>query len=315
VHFLQPEKNIRSCQSPSIDEINKIIKQHLSTIPENADIEIAFFGGTFTGLPVNEQIKYLQAIQDYISRGRVKGIRISTRPDYISEKILSMLKEHRVIAIELGAQSMDSEVLSLSERGHTSMDVITASEMIKDAGISLGLQMMIGLPGDTLEKSIATAGKIVSLGPDTARIYPALVIKETGLEKLYLEKKYTPLSIKDAVEWSALILPVFEEQGINVIRVGLHPSEGLISGESLVAGPFHSSFRELVLTEIWRKLLERFLHVPENQELIVSVNPKEYNYSIGYKASNKKILIEKFQSVIFKKDSSIRDRNLIWHYS
>ncbi len=211
-------------------------------------------------------------------------------------------------AIEIGAQSMDNDVLKLSGRGHTADDVIKASSVIKKAGISLGLQMMIGLPGDTKEKAIMTAKKIVALGADTARVYPALIIKETGLEKLYLAKKYLPLSIEDAVTWSAVILQIFEEHGIDVIRIGLHPSDGLLSGDSLIAGPFHISFRELVLTEIWRKLLERFLFVEENEQLIIYVNPGEYNYAVGYNASNKKMLMEKFKKVVFEKESSIKGR-------
>jgi histone acetyltransferase (RNA polymerase elongator complex component) len=295
-------------QVPTIDQVNNTIEKHLATMPCGSNIEIAFFGGNFTGIPVEEQRKYLEIARGYVKKGEVNGIRISTRPDYIDEDIVSLLKQYGVTAVEIGAQSMDNEVLRLSGRGHTEDDVVKASAIIKKNEISLGLQMMIGLPGDTLDKTILTAKKIVSLGADTARIYPALVIKGTKLENLYLAKKYTPLSIMDAVRWSALILQIFEGQGINVIRIGLHPSENLLSGDSLVAGPFHTSFRELVLSEIWRKLLERFLLVSENEELIIYVNPKEYNYAIGYEAGNKKMLLEKFKKVVFKKEPSIKDR-------
>jgi histone acetyltransferase (RNA polymerase elongator complex component) len=304
--FCSQKKISGALRSPSADEIKITIEQYLSTIPKNSDIEIAFFGGTFTGLSVNEQEKYLQAVHGYIRNGSVKGIRISTRPDCITDEILTMLQEYNVITIELGAQSMNDNVLQLSERGHSPDDIITASKMISDSGISLGLQMMIGLPGDSLEKAIMTAEKIAALEPDTVRVYPALVIKDTELEKLYLEKKYTPLSLDNAVQWSAFVLQIFEEHGINVIRMGLHPIEGLLSGESLVAGPFHPSFRELVLTEMWRKALERFLFIPEKEELILNVHPDEYNYAIGYEASNKKMLANKFKTVRFKKDVTIK---------
>ena len=165
--------------------------------------------------------------------------------------------------------------------------------MIKRAEISLGLQMMIGLPGDTFLKAAATARAIVRLGADTARIYPTLVIKSTELERLYLEKKYMPLSLEEAVSWSSDVLQIFEEHNINVIRVGLHPSEGLLSGDFLAAGPFHASFRELVYTEIWRKLLECFLCLEESTELIIYVNPQEYKNAVGYNSTNKKMLLEK----------------------
>jgi histone acetyltransferase (RNA polymerase elongator complex component) len=301
------QKNIAGIEKlPSHEEIQNTVKKYLSTIPENSETEIAFFGGTFTGLPVAEQEKYLQSVQGYIKEGRINGIRISTRPDCINTDNLSLLKTYNVTAIELGAQSMDDEVLKLSRRGHTSNDVIKSSAIIKDAHISLGLQMMIGLPGDTLDKTIYTARKLAGLSPDTARIYPALVINDTELEQMYLEKKYVPLSLKEAVAWSSRVLQIFEDHEINVIRVGLHPSEGLLSGKSFIAGPFHPSFRELVLTEIWRKLLEPFLQLPEKEELILSVRHEEYNYAIGYEGANKKMLAEKFRTVLFKIDPSIK---------
>ena len=293
---------------PTVEEVSETIEKYLSTIPVESEIEIAFFGGNFTGIPSGKQKQYLETAYEYIKSGKVKGIRISTRPDCIDEDNVLFLKQYGVTAIELGAQSMDDEVLRLSGRGHTPADVAKASGIIKNAGISLGLQMMIGLPGDTPEKAIMTAEKLASFKADTARIYPALVIKGTELESMYLAKKYTPLSIKDAAELSAIILRIFEKYDIDVIRIGLHPSEGLISGESLAAGPFHISFRELVLTAIWKKLLTRFLSVTKNNELRIYVNPKEYNYAIGYEAGNKKMLLQKFKKVIFEKDPSINGR-------
>jgi len=293
---------------PSSDKVISLINKHLSTIPKESKIEIAFFGGNFTGIPVDKQKEYLEIARSYVKEGRVSGIRLSTRPDYIDEKILTMLKEYCVTAVELGAQSMDDDVLKLSGRGHTAEDVKRASLMIKRAEISLGLQMMIGLPGDTLLKTAATARVIVRLGADTARIYPTLVIKGTELERLYLERKYMPLSLEEAVSWSSVVLQIFEEHNINVIRVGLHPSEGLLSGDFLAAGPFHASFRELVYTEIWRKLLERFLCLEESTELIIYVNPQEYKNAVGYNSTNKKMLLKKFKKVVFLEEPSLKGR-------
>jgi histone acetyltransferase (RNA polymerase elongator complex component) len=306
--FCDQKKISGADKVPTIDMVHDTIEKYLATMQKESEIEIAFFGGNFTGIPDKEQEKFLQAAYKYVKEGRVKGIRVSTRPDYIDEDKVSLLKHYGVTAVELGAQSMDNEVLKLSGRGHSPDDVIKASSVIKKAEISLGLQMMIGLPGDTKEKAVMTARKIASIGADTARIYPTLVIKGTELETLYLANKYTPLSIKDAADWSAVILQIFEEHDIDVIRIGLHPNDGFLSGESLIAGPFHISFRELVLTEIWRKLLERFLFVEENEKLIIYVNPGEYNYAVGYEAGNKKMLLEKFKTVIFKKEPSLNGR-------
>ena len=179
---------------PSTKAITETIEQYLTTIDsENNNVEIGFFGGNFTGLPLNEQENYLKTVQPYFKRGVIQGIRLSTRPDYINENILELLKIYNVSSIELGAQSMDNKTLRLSGRGHTSEDIIKASELIKKHGFLLGLQIMLGLPGDTLEKSVNTAKAIVALGADNTRIYPTLVIKDTELEKLFMEKKYFPL--------------------------------------------------------------------------------------------------------------------------
>ena len=310
------QKKISGTQKPpSENEIHSIIQSHLLTIPEDGDIEIAFFGGTFTALPISEQNYYLETVQPYIKNNKVKGIRLSTRPDYINNDILALLKRYHVSVIELGVQSMDDDVLEKSSRGHTSLDVVIASEMIKSRGFSLGLQMMIGLPSDNRDKSLNTARKIVELGAECARIYPALVIKGTELENLYHNNEYAPLPLQEAVRLAAEILLIFEDAGINVIRVGLHPSEGLLSGDSLVAGPFHQSFRELVITEIWKNIFEKNLMNKSGSEIVISVPPEEYNYAIGYHGLNKELLNTKYKKVIFKKDSFLHGRNFNADYN
>ena len=294
---------------PLPEEIDKIIIDHLNTIPENdSEIEVAFFGGNFTGLQFSEQEGFLKLVQPYIKTGRISGIRLSTRPDYINEEVLKLLKRYNVKTIELGAQSMDDGVLKLSKRGHTVRDTETASAMILKAGFSLGLQMMIGLPGDTLGKSVFTAEKFIELGADNTRIYPALVIKDTKMEKMYEEGKYQPLTLKEAVRWSKKLLLIFEKANVKVIRVGLHPSEGLLSGEELVAGPFHPSFRELVLTEIWNNLLKPLLDSDKTGEIEIHVAPGQLNYAIGYEGRNKKMLLEKYQQVKFYSDQELTGR-------
>ncbi|MBC8488433.1 MAG: radical SAM protein [Bacteroidetes bacterium] len=294
---------------PSAEEINKIVEEHLRTIPEKCSrVELAFFGGNFTGLQLNEQEAFLKLVQRHIKTGRISGIRLSTRPDYINEEVLKLLKRYNVKTIELGAQSMDDGVLKLSKRGHTVRDTETASAMILRAGFSLGLQIMIGLPGDTLEKSVFTAEKIIEIGADNTRIYPALVIKDTKMEKMYKEGKYQPLTLKEAVKWSKKLLLIFEKANVKVIRLGLHPSEGLLSGEELVAGPFHPSFRELVLTEIWNDLLKPLLDSEKSGEIEIHVPPGQLNYAIGYEGRNKKMLLGKYQQVKFCSDQELTGR-------
>jgi histone acetyltransferase (RNA polymerase elongator complex component) len=290
-------------------EIVEVINKYLSTIPtENSEIEAGFFGGNFTGLSIEEQEKYLKIVQPYPESGAIHGIRLSTRPDYIDVEILALLKRYHVKTIELGAQSLDEEVLRLSGRGHTAQEIVNASSLIKKWGFDLGLQMMCGLPADTLEKSLQTARTIVSLGADNTRIYPALVIKDTELENLFQEKKYIPLSLEEAVEWTKEIYKVFEEAGVKVIRMGLHPSEGLLDGGSLVAGPFHVSFGELVMTALWKEAFMPLLKDKQN-EMVISVPAEQINNAIGHRAANKKMLEQHYKKVRFITDPLLKGRN------
>jgi histone acetyltransferase (RNA polymerase elongator complex component) len=212
-----------------------------------------------------------------------------------------------VSTIELGAQSLDDEVLRLSRRGHTAADVVNASRKISKAGFKLGLQMMLGLPGDTLQKARMTAQGIADLGARETRIYPTLVIKGTTLEKMYREGSYEPLSLDEAVRWAKEVMKIFEEAGIIVLRTGLHPSEGILSGNDLIAGPFHPSFKELVLTEIWHDLLKKLVY-SSAQKLHIYVSPKSLNWAIGYGGKNKKYLLQYFDYVVFQKDQSLKGR-------
>lgn len=307
--FCDQEKISGHVKTPAFEEVSRIIDKHLATIPiENSIIELGFFGGTFTGLPLHQQEAYLNAAKPYIETGKISGIRLSTRPDFIGEEILIFLKKHDVKTIELGAQSMKDEVLKKSGRGHKADNTITAAGMIVKNGFRLGLQMMIGLPGDTLDYSLFTATKFVELGAKDVRIYPLVVIKGTPLEKLYNSAKFMPLSLQEAVKTTSEVYKIFEAAGVNIIRTGLHPSEGLLNGEDLIAGPFHVSFKELVLTELWRDIFSK-IHKPENtSQISISVAVNELNYAIGYQASNKNVLLEKFKKVSFKIDESLKNR-------
>ncbi|MGE5353067.1 MAG: elongator complex protein 3 [Acidobacteriota bacterium] len=302
-------------ESPLTTEVKRTIEEHLATIPpQGSCVEIGFFGGNFTGIPVDLQESYLETAAQYLKSGRISGIRLSTRPDYISPEKLKLLKHYGVTSIELGAQSLDKDVLKLSGRGHKVEDIELASHMIIEEGFSLGLQMMIGLPGDTLEKSILTARRIVELGADNTRVYPTLVIKGTKLEEMYLKGKYKPLELQEAVITAKNVTEIFEASGVKIIRMGLHPSEGLLSGEHLVAGPYHVSFRELVQTEIWHEALKS-LSLEEGKALTISVPPGELNYAVGYNARNKKELLKIFRKVSFIMDPALKGRQFIADYN
>lgn len=271
-------------------------------------MEVGFFGGSFTGIPISDQQHYLELISNYIISGKIDSIRLSTRPDYIHKEILDLLKRFDVRTIELGAQSTDEDVLKKSGRGHDVQSIQDASEMIKKAGFRLGLQMMIGLPGDTKAKAVKTAQDFIDLGAKDARIYPTLVIKGTKLEDLFNSGRYSPLSIEESVNWAKEIVLMFEQAGVKIIRVGLHPSDGLMDGDDLVAGPFHQSFRELVLTRIWFDKLKKIRH-SNAERITISVPEKQFNYAIGYDKKNKNYLLEHFRNVTFIKDPVLSERN------
>jgi histone acetyltransferase (RNA polymerase elongator complex component) len=297
-----------------ISDIVQKVELNLSTIDyKNSRVEVAFFGGSFTCLDIEKQKEYLEVIQPFINEGKIKSIRISTRPDAITDEILILLKNMHVETIELGVQSMIDDVLQRSGRGHNVSDVINAAVLIRSHGFKLGLQMMVGLPGDNAEKSLFTAQRIVELHPDCVRIYPALVIKNTELENLYNCGVYKALTLEQAVEWVVPLMKLFVQNNIMVIRVGLHPSEGLTSGEKLIAGPYHPSFRQLVMTQIWH---EQFVSIPieDHKEITISVSFSEYNNAIGYKAFNKSYLKQKFRKVYFLQSLKLKDMEFYVDY-
>jgi len=300
---------------PDSDEVKNTITKYLKTININESIvEVGFFGGTFTGLKLQEQENYLKAIQPFINEGKVKSIRLSTRPDFINQQVIDLLKKNNVGTIELGAQSMDDEVLRKTGRGHTAADVVAAAQMIRSNSMRLGLQMMIGLPGDSKCKAMMTAQRFADLGADDVRIYPTLVIRGTPLERLFHNGKYIPLTLTDAVEIAADLLIFFENHSINVIRVGLHPSDGLLSGESLVAGPFHVSFRELVRTKIWEQLFQPFITAKPASKITFHVPSGELNAAIGYRSVNRKMLATNFHKVVFKSSDKLKGREFYVDY-
>jgi histone acetyltransferase (RNA polymerase elongator complex component) len=259
-------------------DVQRIINTHLNTInKENSFIEVSFFGGSFTGISMQYQSALLEVAKGAKDKGDIAGIRLSTRPDYIDEKILDNLKKFNVDVIELGVQSMNINVLKASERGHSPQDVVNASKLIKDYGFKLGLQMMIGLPEDNIDKDIMTANEIIKLNPDFVRIYPSLVIKETKLEELFVKGTYKPLSIDEAINICKKLYREFSINDIPIIRLGLQTTEQISLEGDVVGGPFHPAFRELVeaalLNEMVQYMISNFYSKASN--IKIQIAPKD----------------------------------------
>lgn len=275
-------------------DVRETINEYLKTLPtQNRRVEAAFFGGSFTGIPIYEQSALLSAAYEYIEAGLIDGIRLSTRPDYIDREILDNLLRYGVTTIELGVQSMNDEVLAKSNRGHKKEDVINAVNLIREYPFTLGLQMMTGLPGDTKTKSLETADEIIKLRPECVRIYPTLTIRDTKLEDMYRSGEYTPQTVDEAVDVCKELVLKFEANNINVIRVGLQSTDEISeSGESVVAGPLHSAFGELVESSIYCDIITEKLRECNNKTASVFVAPSEVSKATGNKKSN----IEKIKS-------------------
>lgn len=290
------------------EDVIQVIEDHLETMrSKRYPIEIAFFGGSFTGIDVDIQNAYLKIARRYYEDGHIHGIRLSTRPDYINENIVNRLKKFGVTTIELGVQSLNEEVLRASNRGHSKESVYKAVESIKKHNIQLGLQMMLGLPGDSLKTAMQTAREIISLNPDCVRIYPTVVIKETELERLYLENLYTALSVEMAVEWLSEIMPLFSASQIPIIRVGLQPTDDLTSGSAQIAGAYHPSLRQLAVSRIILKrviaVIDDFCEVNKDQvnDLLIELiaHRKDWTPVRGDKAYNFNSLKEMYPGARF----------------
>lgn len=282
---------------PTADDVRNAVDTALRK--KEYEYEIAFFGGSFTAIDRKYMLELLEAAYPYVKNGQVKGIRISTRPDCIDHEVLDILKKYGVTSIELGAQSMDDEVLEANRRGHTAQDVCNAAELIKEYGFELGLQMMTGLYKDTAEKSIETAKKIIELAPSTVRIYPTVVLKGTYLAELYLKEEYVPLNADDSAELCAILVPMFENAGIKIIRLGLHSSRDI--KENMLAGGFHDSFGELVKSRI---MVNKILELPP-ADYQVYVNPRSVSKLKGNKKSNIYLLIERGYNIKIITDNGL----------
>lgn len=297
------------------NDVKETIEYYLSNFKQtDCDVEVAFFGGSFTGIERELQEELLQAANEFVDMGKVKSIRISTRPDYIDKDILKMLKKYNVKTIELGVQSTNDYILKKAERGHTFDDVKKASRLINRYGFVLGHQMMIGLPDSTLIDEINTAKALIKLKPKIVRIYPVLVIKGTKLEKMYNEDEYEPLSVVQAVERAKEVANLFNKKKIRIIRIGLQNTNEIsdpgTEDSEVVAGPYHPAFRQLVEASMWYDAIVSKIKKINTKvkEIEIIANPEDINNIIGHKKENIEKLKEIYELDIFvKADEQIRN--------
>ena len=281
------------------------------TFKEGKDkVEVAFFGGTFTGLPISLQRDFLSTVAPYIQKGYVDYIRLSTRPDYINEDILIFLRDHNVRIIELGIQSLVDEILEKAERGHTKEDSEKASILIKEKGFILGHQIMPGLPGDTKDTILQTVRESIRLRPEIVRIYPTLVLENTELFNMYKKGDYTPLSLENTIKIIAISYLYYMANNINVIRIGLQTTDE-INKEHIIAGPYHPSLGEIIRTRIFLWMILYLVKSKNNMNdndgnVIIYTNKKDLPYVVGYKKENIKRLKNFYPKLSIKTDSFIK---------
>ncbi len=278
------------------EDVDKAI-ENAAALPRNgAKRQLAFYGGSFTAIPVPEQTALLAAAKAHLDAGEIDSLRLSTRPDAIDGEVLKRLKYYGVETIELGAQSMCDEILELSGRGHTALDVENASRMIKSAGFRLILQMMTGLPGDSPERCKETARRIIALKPDGVRIYPTVIVRDTALYDLWQAGRYKEHTVEEAVQYCAGIVPLFEEAGIPIIRLGLNPTDEL-SGGGAVGGAYHSALGELVKSRIMLQKAQELLrseNIPAGSIVTLGVRAPKISQMTGQHRQNIERLCEEF---------------------
>lgn len=296
--FCNQKKITNVSTTTTSKDVEATIEKYLSYFWKDRVIELAFYGGSFTAIDIDVQSKLLEVPYKYKEKGIIQQIRLSTRPDAINQEILENLKKYQVDTIELGVQSLYEDVLLASDRGHSVKDVYSAVDLIKKYGFNLGLQMMVGLPEDNIEKSIFTAKEFIKLSPDFVRIYPTLVIKDTYLAKLYEKSKYKSLTLKEAVDICTILLILFYLENIKVIRVGLQPTDNIQLGMDVISGPFHPAFRQVVESNIYKVALDDYLinqgYDTKGKVLTIMANGSMISSISGQKSANIKYFKEKF---------------------
>ncbi len=271
---------------PKPEDVRRAAQTAIASLGEETkNAEIAFFGGSFTAIEHDYMVSLLEAAAPYAKDHTFSGIRISTRPDAIDQNILNILKSYGVTSIELGAQSMNDTVLRKNSRGHTAEQVRIACELIRSNGFSLGLQMMTGLYGDTVQGAMDTAREIAALNPQTVRIYPTVIMRGTELGEKYLSGEFDTFDLEETVRLCADLLDFFEEQGISVIRLGLHSSPEL--ERDMLSGPWHPAFRQLCESRrMLRKITDSLVNkqIPKGQ-ILIKIHPEDISTVIGQRKS------------------------------
>ena len=283
-----------SAESAEAETVRQAIETAAALPRNGAKRQLAFYGGSFTAIPAAAQEELLGAAAEAIARGELDAIRLSTRPDAIDGEALARLRRYGAETIELGAQSMDDEVLRLSGRGHTAADVAHAAEAVRAAGFRLILQMMTGLPGDSDEKDLDTASRLIALHPDGVRIYPTVIVRGTPLEEMWKRGEYREHTVEDAVRVCAKLLPLFEEAGVPVIRLGLNPTEKLSGGEA-VGGAYHPALGELVKSRVmYEKMRVLLAELRPGSRAVLGAAERSLSQAIGQKKENLRLLRDEF---------------------
>lgn len=309
-HKITGEKN------EIIDEnyVRDTIEAYINTIDrENSILEVSFFGGTFTGIPIERQNSLLKVAKEYKDKGIIDYIHMSTRPDYINKDILDNLKKYSADIIELGVQSLDDEVLLKSGRGHSVEEVYKASKLIKEYGFTLGHQIMLGLPGDTFKKNIETVEKSLEMKPDIARIYPALVIKDTPMEYMLKKQIYEPYTLDEAIDVTKILYSMYDKEGVKVIRIGLQPTEEINENKDVISGPFHPAFRELVEGKIINEAIFSYIENNLEEKLEIYINDKDISklYCNKKQFFNEFINEKKIKKIKVTQDKKLARGNII----
>lgn len=284
-------------RAPSLDEADQVISAHLRTIRQNPRIrtvEIAFYGGSFTAIPMEQQAMYLALANRYKKSGEIDCIHLSTRPDCIDEAVLDQLAFYGADIIELGVQSFDEEVLSRSARGHSAAMVFRSAEMIRKSGFQLGIQLMTGLPGDSYEKCMYSVDQTIKIGPSIGRIYPTVIIKDTPLYQQYKSGVYQPWNLRETVLTVKDMYRRMTDAGIRVIRVGLKSTDLIRTEEGAVVGGYHPAFRQLVESEIAREDLEKQLSKEPKGSYSFRSHPTSFSNLTGHGKMNRLYFSEKY---------------------
>lgn len=289
------QKAITGHGVPDFSHVASEIENALKTTdPAKQDIQIAFFGGSFTGIDRGDMIYLLSVAKEFINAGKVGSIRLSTRPDYIDAEIIDILKAYGVKTVELGIQSCSDKVLSACGRGHDSLCSYRASELIVSSGLSLVGQMMIGLPESDEADEIFTAKQIVRLGASAARIYPTVVFSGTELAKMAERGEYLPLSREEAVSRSEAAFGIFAKAGVDVIRIGLQSSESLVSGREIACGDYCEAIGEMCIGRYFEKEISALCVGLDGKNVTVLVHPSRISSAVGYGGENRRKITESF---------------------